>query len=359
MNPILSELIGGLSDQVQNNANWFWFIPILLLGWLLTHVLLFLLKKPLSGCDKWLKNNDINSLSDFHSSLRQFILSFLWLSGTSFLDLPYLPILLKIWFAINGIRFARACSFLFIDIILNKYQKIDPTYLQFSGFIKRISSVSVSVLGVLILFQHLGFNVTSVLAGLGIGGLALALAAKDTLSNIFGSVVILFDRPFVIGDWVSFNDIEGTVIEIGFRSTQIKTFYDSIISIPNSVIANATIDNIGKRKYRRTRFTLGVTYSTSPDQIQQFVKGIQDILKSHPKTKDNFNVAFSGFADSSLSVFVNFFLQVSDWTGELEEREVIYLSILKLATSLGVDFAFPSQSLYFENNLPSKPEFKG
>ena len=224
----------------------------------------------------------------------------------------------------------------------------------FFAFFRKTLSFLIFIVGGLMIIQNLGYNVTSILAGLGLGGLAVALAAKDTLSNIFGSLVILFDRPFVVGDWIHFDKVEGTVESIGFRSTQIKTFYDSVISVPNFTIANAQIDNMGKRKFRRTRFTLGITYSTPPEKIQSFIKEIQNIIQKHPKTKkDYYQVSFSGYADSSLNIFVNFFLQVANWNEELQFRQDVFLEILKLAQTLQVEFAFPSQSLYIEkmNNL--------
>ena len=220
---------------------------------------------------------------------------------------------------------------------------------SFFAFFRKTLSFLIFIVGGLMIIQNLGYNVTSILAGLGLGGLAVALAAKDTLSNIFGSLVILFDRPFAVGDWIQFDKIEGTVETIGFRSTQIKTFYDSVVSVPNFTIANAQIDNMGKRKFRRTRFTLGITYSTPPEKIQNFIKGIQDIIQKHPKTKkDYYQVSFSGYADSSLNIFVNFFLQVTNWNEELEFRQDVFLQVLKLAQQINVEFAFPSQSLYIE-----------
>lgn len=219
----------------------------------------------------------------------------------------------------------------------------------FFALFRKTFSFLIFIVGGLVIIQNLGYNVTSILAGLGLGGLAIALAAKDTLSNIFGSLVILFDRPFVVGDWIQFDQVEGTVESIGFRSTQIKTFYDSVISIPNFTIANAQIDNMGKRKFRRTRFTLGVTYSTPPEKIKAFVKGIKDIIHAHPKTKKDYHqVSFSGYADSSLNIFINFFLKVSNWDEELQFRQEVFLEILKLAQQIEVEFAFPSQSLYIE-----------
>ena len=128
-----------------------------------------------------------------------------------------------------------------------------------------------------------------------------------------------------------------------------------MISVPNFILANAQIDNLGKRKYRRTRFTLGVNYSTDPEKIKSFVEGIKNIVQSHSKTKkDYYQVSFSGYADSSLDIFVNLFLQVKSWNEELEFRQEIFLSILKLSHDLNVEFAFPSRSLYIENEKNQK-----
>lgn len=206
------------------------------------------------------------------------------------------------------------------------------------------------VFGTLIALQNLGINVLSVLAGLGLGGLAFALAAKDTCANFFGSLMILIDRPFAIGDWVVASGEEGTVEDIGFRSTRIRTFYDSVVSIPNANMANINIDNMGRRKYRRTNTTLGVTYNTPPEKIENFMEGIKDLIRNHPDTrKDYFHVCFSGYGASSLDIMLYFFLETSDWTAELKARQQLYLDILKLAEKLAVEFAFPTQTLHVES----------
>jgi len=201
----------------------------------------------------------------------------------------------------------------------------------------------------LTIIQELGVNVFSLVAGLGVGGLAIALAAKDTAANFFGSLMILFDRPFKKGDWIKVEDMEGTVEEIGFRSTRIRTFYDSQIIVPNSTMASSEIDNLGRRKFRRTVETLGLTYSTSKAQLEDFVNGVKSILKEHPKTKDEKSyVSFKRFGDSALEVLLYFFLDVDGYESELVAKEEIYTQIKVLAESLNVDFAFPSQSVYIE-----------
>jgi len=207
--------------------------------------------------------------------------------------------------------------------------------------------------------QNIGLNVNSLLASLGIGGLAFALAAKESLSHFFGGVSVILDKPFYVGDWIVCEGVEGVVTNIGFRSTKIKTFYDSVITVPNSHLANFTIDNLGKRTARRTRITLDLTYDTPPEKIEAFVEGLQNIIKSNPRTrKDYYQCYFSGFAAHSLQVFLNFFLKVSDWDEELLQKQNIFLEILRLAKKLEVDFAFPTQTLDMPHKPGEKPNSK-
>ena len=210
------------------------------------------------------------------------------------------------------------------------------------------------IFGGLIAVQNLGVNVMSVVAGLGLGGLAFALAAKDTAANLFGSIMILWDRPFRIGDWIRFGDVEGTVEDVGFRSTRVRTFYNSLVTIPNAVVANCNIDNMGKRKYRRIKTNLGLTYDTPPEKMEAFLEGIRHILKANPHIwQDNYHVVFNNYGASSLDVLVYCFLEVSDWGVELVQKQNIFLEIMRLASHLGVDFAYPTQSLHVES-FPDK-----
>ena len=217
---------------------------------------------------------------------------------------------------------------------------------------KKILKILIGIIVVLIFLQNSGFNVTSLLASLGIGGVAVALAAKETLGNFFGGFTVIVDKPFRVGDWIVCNEVEGTVEDIGFRSTKVKTFYDSLLTIPNSVIADSIVDNLGKRQARRTRVTLDITYNTSPEKIEAFVEGIKNILQSNAYTrKDYYQCYFSAYGPHSLQILLNFFLRVTDWDSELLQKQNIFLEILRLAKELEVDFAFPTQTL----DVPSLP----
>lgn len=220
---------------------------------------------------------------------------------------------------------------------------------QLVPLIRKSTKMLVVVAGVLFTLQNMNVDVGSLLTGLGIGGLAFALAAKDTLANFFGSVMIFIDRPFQIGDWIVVKGTEGVVEEVGFRSTRIRTFYNSVISVPNAVFTDAAIDNYGEREYRRTYVTLNLTYDTTPEQMQAFVEGIRAIIRANEFTrKDYYEVHMSGFGASSLDVMVYFFFRVSSWTEELRERHHVYLEIMRLAKELRVEFAFPTQTLHLE-----------
>jgi MscS family membrane protein len=206
------------------------------------------------------------------------------------------------------------------------------------------------VAGFLFILQNLNVNVGSLLAGLGIGGVAVALAAKDTVANFFGSIMIFIDRPFQIGDWVVIDGAEGIVEEVGFRSTRIRTFYNSVITVPNAKFTEAKIDNYGAREYRRCFVTLGVTYDTTPEQMQAFVEGIRAVIQANAFTrKDYYEIHMSGFGDSSLNVMVYFFFKVASWSEELRERHNVFLEIMRVAKDVGVSFAFPTQTLHVES----------
>lgn len=227
---------------------------------------------------------------------------------------------------------------------------------QLVPLIRKSLRVFVVFMAVLVAFQNLGYSLTSVLAGLGLGGLAFALAAQDTIGNFFGSLTVILDRPFQVGDWIKVGDSEGTVEEVGFRSTRIRTFYDSQIVIPNSEMANATIDNLGRRRYRRKSLTLGVTYDTPPQRIEAFCEGIRELIRLLPyMRKDYFHVYFNNYGAYSLDVLMYVFVQAPDWGTELREWHRLFLCIARLAEKLGVEFAFPTQTLHLANGATPAP----
>jgi MscS family membrane protein len=226
---------------------------------------------------------------------------------------------------------------------------------QLVPLLRKSMKVALVLIGVIFILQNNGINVASLLAGLGLGGLAFALAARDTVANLFGSVTIFLDKPFQIGDWIKTGNIEGTVEEVGFRSTRVRTFYNSLVSVPNSVMANTDIDNLGLRQYRRLFFTLSMHYKTPPEQLQAFVDGIKTIISQTPTMRqDYYEVHFSSFGAHSLDVMVYCFFSVPTWSVELSEKHAFLMKILNFADELGVEFAYPTQSLYIDGNLDNQ-----
>tara|TARA_R110002096_G_scaffold326134_5_gene520100 strand:- start:39977 stop:41530 length:1554 start_codon:yes stop_codon:yes gene_type:complete len=231
---------------------------------------------------------------------------------------------------------------------------------QLVPLIRKTLRFFVIFMGIIIILQNNGYNVASLIAGLGIGGLAVALAARDTLANFFGSVTIFVDKPFRIGDWIKVGDVEGTVEEVGFRSTRVRTFYNSLVSVPNSNVANTDIDNLGLREYRRLKTVLNLTYSTSPEQLEAFVEGIKAIVKSNNHFRQDFyEVHFNSFGAHSLDVLVYVFFKVPDWSTELQQRHNFLLEVLRLAKEVGVEFAFPTQTLHVDSHFQQEPRKVG
>ncbi len=205
------------------------------------------------------------------------------------------------------------------------------------------------LLGGVYLADELGFDVWKLAAGVGIGGLAFALAAQDTVANVFGSLNIFIDKPFQIGDLVKIGNVQGVVEEVGFRSTRVRTPYHSLVTIPNSQITNTNVDNLGARPKRHVKMTLGLTYDTDPARVQGFVEGVRAILATHPLIERSYEVHTYNLGDSAIEVMVHYHVDTPSWHDELVTRSQTIMALLRLAKELDVAFAFPSQSLYLES----------
>lgn len=231
---------------------------------------------------------------------------------------------------------------------------------QLVPLIRKTLRFFIVLMGFILILQNNGYNVASLIAGLGIGGLAVALAAKDTLANFFGSITIFADKPFRIGDWIKVGDVEGVVEEVGFRTTRVRTFYNSLVSVPNSQVATTDIDNYGMRQYRRLKTVLNLTYSTTPEQMEAFVEGIKAIVKANKNFRQDFyEVHFNSFGAHSLDVLVYVFFKVPDWSTELQQRHNFLLEVLRLAKEVGVEFAFPTQTLHVDSFHKDEPRKVG
>jgi MscS family membrane protein len=227
---------------------------------------------------------------------------------------------------------------------------------QLVPMVRKALKVFVVIVGGLAILMNLNINIVPLLTGLSIGGLAFALAAQDTLKNFFGSIMIFVDKPFQIGDWITSGDVDGTVEEVGFRATRVRTFRNSLTYVPNGVIADRTVDNHGLRRYRRFYTQIAINYDTPSDVINVFVEGLREIIQKHPNTlKDNYHVYLNDMADSSLNIMFYIFFEVPTWGEELRCRHQVLIEVIRLAESLGVSFAFPTRTLHME----TFPEKKG
>ena len=225
---------------------------------------------------------------------------------------------------------------------------------EVGNFILTILKILIVGVGLGAMLQVWGINITALVASLGIGGLAFALAAKDAASNLFGSFSLLADKSIRIGEWIKVNGVEGTVEDIGMRTTKIRSFGKSLITVPNQIVANNPIENFSRRGVRRIKMRIGLTYSTSSEQMINIVEEIKYMLHNHEdiSQKETLLVNFESFGDSALNIFIYTFTSTANWGKYLDIREDIHLKIMKIVEDNNSSFAFPSQSIYVEQ-MPS------
>ena len=199
--------------------------------------------------------------------------------------------------------------------------------------------------------QESGLPVGSIVASAGLVGLTISLAAQDMAKNFFSGVVILLDKPFSIGDWISVGEVEGEVVDINFRSTKVRALDNSVYILTNSTVSSATINNATLRNKRLYRFTLGVTYDTTRPQLEKLMADLKTMLDESPYTQKGSNIVrLTSFGDSSINILVSAYLQTNAYAVFLEEQNDLNLNIMDIMQADGVDFAFPSTSVYIETS---------
>jgi len=228
--------------------------------------------------------------------------------------------------------------------------KVDDVLAPIVGKSIRLTVLALVVLNVAHVVS--GKNMTTILAGLGVGGLAFALAGQDTIKNFFGSVVILSDRPYEIGDRILFDGHDGPVESVGFRSTKIRTLNGHLVTIPNSEIVSKSVQNIGKRPYIRRLANITITYDTPPRKIGRAVDILTEILTDHDGMSPDFppRVFFNDFNDCSLNIIMIYWYHPPDYWKYMEFSERVNMSILTRFNDEGIEFAFPSQTVYLAND---------
>lgn len=289
--------------------------------------------------------------------------------------IKFAVILLGIWIAIHRLVYPDS----FVKIVDNAYRILiilDITWIfarLFSGLlqiywrhksdgktntmmpvIKRTILVIVWIIGLVMALSNIGVNISALLGTLGIGGIAFALAAQDTVKNIFGAFTIFTDKPFSIGDTINVNGTEGTVVDVGVRSTKILGYDRRITTLPNYKIMDTSIINISSEPMRRVTAKLGLTYDTTPEKMKEAL----DILRAIPKRMENvsdnpsdISAVFTDYADSALVITYNYYIKKQ---GDiLKVTSDMNLEILTSFNKAGLEFAFPTQTLYINKNEPT------
>lgn len=209
---------------------------------------------------------------------------------------------------------------------------------------RRIAVTMIWAVGIIAGLDAIGYEITALLAGLGIGGLALALAAQDAVSNIFGGFTIFVDKPFVVGDRVQAAGFDGNIREVGLRSTRLQTLSGTWVTIPNSTFSNSSVENISREPSRRIVSTLGLTYDTPPEKMREAMEILREIAQEHPHVGENVVTSFNSFGDFSMNItFVYYIEKSGDIWGVQSEMN---LAVLEKFNAAQLDFAFPTQTIY-------------
>ncbi len=222
----------------------------------------------------------------------------------------------------------------------------------FAPLIKKTTRIFLIIVAAVMVVDNLGFDIGGVLAALGVGGLAFAIAAQDTVANLYGSVALLLDRPFKVGDWIQVgNDVDGDVEAIGLRSTKVRTWPKTIISIPNAVLANEKINNWSRMPKRRIKQVIGIAYGTPPETMEAIVRDIEELLLADEGVDHDFIlVKWTDFGESSLEILVYYFSKSIKWLEHMDVRQRINAKIANAVIARGASLALPTRKLYLEND---------
>ncbi len=358
-----------LSFEFLNNSvkNYLYFISIIIVGLILARpIISYLLRIVLKMFGSNIVEDEkklLNSL--LKKPLRYFFFLIIIYIGFSTISFPENwnlkdPSEFGIMMTINkGFYLAVICTIFwsvlrsieFIGIRLKQRaklteSKVDDGLIPFAIDLTKVIVVIFAV--IIILGNVFNVNITALVAGLGVGGVAIALASKESLENLLGSFTIFFDKPFAVGDVVTLGGVTGMVEKVGFRSTRIRTFDKSIVTVPNKNIINTELDNLGVRPVRRVKFNIGLTYNTKIEQIKKIVDDIQKLVDDHPMTNEEGRVRFLNFGSSSLDIMVLYYVNSPEWEDLINAQQKINYSIIEIVNKHNSEFAFPSTSVYIE-----------
>lgn len=218
------------------------------------------------------------------------------------------------------------------------------------GFILKIIRGAVYIIAIFLVITELGYNLNGLIAGLGLGGVIVTLAAQDTAKNIFAGLTIFLDKPFVVGDWIQVAEYEGTVEDITFRCTRVRTFENSLVNIPNSILANSSIINWSRMEKRRYKMNLCLELNTPLEKIEQLEKKIYNILQEHEEViDDSIIVRVNEITDNGINILVYGYTNSVSYATFLEEKEAINYKILQLLKKENIELAYNTQTIYIKN----------
>lgn len=240
----------------------------------------------------------------------------------------------------------------FLNFVLSTYLKrksVDESKLKEIKGISTILNILIWIFGIMFLLENLGFNIGTVIAGLGIGGIAIALAAQTILGDLFSYFVIFFDRPFEIGDYIVVENKSGTVEFIGIKSTRIRAIGGEQLIISNKDLTNSRVHNYKKMEKRRVVFSLGVTYQTKAEQLSKIPNIVKDIILKEADVKFE-RGHFANYGDSSLNFEFVYFVNVSDYNRYMDIQQNINISIFTEFEKCGIDFAYPTRTIFISKD---------
>src|SRR6478735_7204651 len=359
-----------LRTEFLNNTmeNYFWFAGILMFGYLfktfvsklVSEIMFRLLKKYSQDVTKFDFKRLLIQPLEFLTFLFFLYIAFDRLNFPKF-DLPrkevyyWKGILLRIYrtFLIVSLtwvslRLADFVGLIFLKRAEKTLSKMDD---QLVPFFKDFSKVIIVIIGFLFIISFVfDQKVSKIVAGLGIGGLALAFAAKESLENLLASFTIFLDQPFTVGDLVQVGEVTGTIEKIGFRSTRIRTLEKSYVTVPNKNMIDKPLDNLTLRTFRRARFDIALTYSTRSNQIRKIVTEIQAFIDEHPRTNQDGRVRFMNLGLSSKDIMVQYFVDTMDWDEYIDVKQEINFKIVEIVEKNGASFAFPTTTVHLAKN---------
>ena len=270
------------------------------------------------------------------------------------LSASIMQIVNKVFSIISIVIFARGLAQSFVPgsylvykmVKATEKEEVDTSF----NFILKIIRFVIYVIAVFLIITELGINLNGLIAGFGITGLIVTLAAQDTAKNLFGGVVIFLDKPFVVGDWIQFDKYEGTVEDITFRSTRIRTFENSVVNVPNSVLSNTSINNWSRMEKRRFKCTLCLEIGTPLERVHKLTDRIQEMLIKHDDIIDeSVIVKFDSISDNGIDLLVYSYTNSIDYASFLEEKEKINYMLMKLLEEENVQLAYDTKTVYVKN----------